>query len=95
MKTLKITRPHRHDGWLEGVYDGHKFCAKVYDEPSRFGINGGRTSKLQVLQKGAKNWSFTKTLYNYDRGIDIDHVIGAELAAELEKLPKVFRGFNG
>lgn len=38
--------------------------AKVYDEGSKYGINGGRVSKLQVRQDGA-------VVCNYDRGWDM------------------------
>lgn len=33
--------------WTSGTVDGVKFEAKVFDLPSKFGINGGRISKLQ------------------------------------------------
>ena len=38
--------------------------AKVYDEGSKYGINGGRVSKLQVRRDGV-------VVCNYDRGWDI------------------------
>ena len=37
---------------------------QVYDEPSKFGINHGKISKLQLKQNG-------KIVANYDRGWDI------------------------
>lgn len=40
------------------------YILKVYDEPSKFGINHGRISKLQLKQNG-------KIVANYDRGWDI------------------------
>lgn len=58
--------------WREGkfVIDGVELLyeAKVYDERSLFGINGGRISKLQVV-KGSYTWD--NTIINYDRGWDI------------------------
>ena len=42
---------------------------KVFDEPSKYGINGGRISKLSVWPK-EKNWS--NSIINYDRGWDIE-----------------------
>ena len=32
--------------WREGTIEGHHFQAAVYDEPSVYGINEGRISKL-------------------------------------------------
>ncbi len=43
------------------VYD---WSAKVFDDGSLFGINGGRISKLQIKQSD-------NILVNYDRGWDI------------------------
>lgn len=40
------------------------FWAKVYEEKSEFGINGGKISKLMLKQNG-------EVVYNYDRGEDI------------------------
>lgn len=48
-----------------GKYTAVHYTAKVYDEPSDFGINGGRISKLTLKQDG-------KFVYNYDRGLDLD-----------------------
>lgn len=40
------------------------YILKVYDEPSEFGINSGKISKLQLKQDG-------EIVANYDRGWDI------------------------
>jgi hypothetical protein len=40
-----------------------KYNAKVYDEPSNYGINGGKISKLQIRING-------EVVCNYDRGWD-------------------------
>jgi len=55
--------------WREGVIDGFRYCAKVYDRPSRFGINDGRVSKLTITRNG-NNWD--QATFNYDRGLDFD-----------------------
>lgn len=60
------------NGWRQGgilvPVDGKMVCcnfwAKVYDEPSEFGIEGGRISKLEIRIDG-------KCTCNYDRGWDI------------------------
>lgn len=62
--------------WLEGTigipedktagkkYIEVHYVVKVYDEPSKFGINNGKISKLQLKQNG-------EIVANYDRGWDI------------------------
>ena len=54
--------------WEKGKWDAYggtvEYWAKVYDEPSEFGINGGRISKLTLKCNG-------KTILNYDRGWDV------------------------
>ena len=42
-----------------------RYCAKVYDVGSIYGIEEGRISKLTLTQNGRK-------VYNYDRGLDLD-----------------------
>lgn len=60
--------------WKEGTIgipnkDGGRtavhYWAKVYDEGSIYGIEGGRISKLMLKQDG-------EIVYNYDRGLDVD-----------------------
>lgn len=36
------------DNWVHGFIDGLSFVAQVFDKPSRFGINGGKISRLSV-----------------------------------------------
>ena len=40
------------------------YILKAYDKPSKFGINNGKISKLQLKQNG-------KIVANYDRGWEI------------------------
>lgn len=54
--------------WLEGTCGGYKFQAMVFDEPSIYGINDGRISKL-FITPDPKNWS--KCTTEYDRGWSI------------------------
>ena len=42
-----------------------KYEVKQYDKGSKYGINGGRISKLRVTMED-------KTVINYDRGWDIE-----------------------
>lgn len=54
--------------WQEGslkVYNSiFHYWMKVYEEPSMFGIDGGKISKLMLKRDG-------KVVCNYDRGWDI------------------------
>lgn len=59
--------------WSEGVIVGpetgvkYKYWVKHYEEGSRFGIEGGRVSKLTIRRFGEP-----RDLCNYDRGWDIE-----------------------
>ena len=71
--------------WRYGYTEnGAEYCAKVYDEGSRYGIGGGRISKLQLKDENGK------TVVNYDRGWDIKpKTIQEEAAVET-----ILRGWN-
>ena len=43
------------------------YWVKHYDEPSEYGINEGRVSKLTLKRNG-------KIVYNFDRGLDVEAV---------------------
>ena len=51
--------------WKRGTVDGFTYEAKVYDEGSEFGIDGGRISKLTV-------YTGCGVGANYDRGWDME-----------------------
>ena len=51
--------------FYRGVISGYWFAAKVYEIGSKFGIDGGRISKLEIC-KGEK-WDSKKVVYQYDR----------------------------
>lgn len=57
--------------WKEGTIkvgsSWFHYWYKVYDNPSRFGIEKGRISKLMLKRKG-------EVVCNYDRGWDINPV---------------------
>lgn len=52
--------------WIKGEYEGYKYSAKVFQEPSEYGIiltdeeNEGKISKLEVRKNG-------KVICCYDR----------------------------
>lgn len=79
--TAKINGRRSDSGWVYGrvsVDDGSEFefCAKVYDDPSQFGIEtnrfpgGGNISKLGVSR--ADN-GYEPQVLTYDRGWDYDY----------------------
>jgi hypothetical protein len=56
-KTLRIiadgvVMKHARDQWVRGNYNGYLYAAKVYNEPSQFGINEGRVSKFYCSYDG-------------------------------------------
>ena len=50
--------------WYQGEVGYYSWEGKIFDDPSQFGINNGRVSKLKI-KKG------NKVVVNYDRGWDI------------------------
>lgn len=60
-KKGRIVLPLKNGGEAEYRYE-----AVVFDEGSKYGINGGRVSKLYMCDEG------NKCLCNYDRGWDIE-----------------------
>lgn len=64
------------DYWFTGNLRSQPDCAfiaKVYDKKSRFGIRGGRVSKLEVFRGGhfnAKGKQTCEVIAHYDRGWD-------------------------
>lgn len=109
--TVKIKGRRSNSGWVHGsvtVDDGSEFVfdAKVYDEPSCFGIEtnrfpgGGNISKLGVSYAGDR---YLPQVLNYDRGWDEeeetpdDSPIGKEKAEAIidaiaEELEKIVDG---
>jgi len=53
--------------WGQGTSNGYEYWVKHYPEASRFGIDGGKISKLSIRKDG-------KELYNFDRGLDFDNL---------------------
>ena len=68
--------------WKEGTLkvggSWFHYWLKVYDEPSKFGINEGRISKLMLKRKG-------EVVCNYDRAWDI-HPVDEDTEAALQIL---------
>lgn len=57
-----------HEGTIGIAVDGknvaHHYWVKSFDEGSKYGIDGGRISKLTIKRDG-------KVVCNYDRGWDV------------------------
>ena len=85
----RITAKDKDGGWIDGTIDNFRFQAKVYDTGSKFGIENGRVSKLEVWQPEAP---FNDRLI-YDRGwskkpeSEQDKEILRTLLEYLESLP--------
>ncbi len=94
MQILEDNR--RETGWVTLVIDGRWVQAKVYDEPSMFGVNEGRVSKISIGKTSGWNPNlnfFRQMDYNYDRGLDFDNLPSGVLdtiISQLETLPQVF-----
>ena len=58
-----------HEGTIEVNGTKYRYNAKVYDEGSRFGIGGGRVSKLVIVKASDGYWA--NPVISYDRGWDV------------------------
>lgn len=70
---MQILQAHDRHGWITAIIEGRWVQAKVYDEPSVFGVNEGRVSKLSIGKTDTyQRYSdfFDQMDYNYDRGLD-------------------------
>ena len=67
----------RPNGCREGRTSGYTWIASVYEVGSRFGIDGGRVSKLWIRDRDGRE------VYGYDRGLDHDDLPDGVLAAVL------------
>ena len=69
-ESVKITGKVKYADWsnFKAVVDGDEYTieAKIFKEPSDYGIDGGKISKL-----GIRHTSDSKQEINYDRGWDI------------------------
>ena len=54
--------------WYEGYVDGYFVYARVFQDPSKFGINDGRISALIIAPHQGSG--VRDALVNYDRGWD-------------------------
>ncbi len=69
--------------WKNGKIDNCEYWVKNYDEPSIYGIDEGRISKLTVKRDG-------REILNYDRGWDLE----PQTDADREVLAKILAKYN-
>jgi len=70
---LKVRRNEKKSkkySWVEGIFDGFRFQAKVYDESSKFGIDNGRVCKLSVSSKIGSGLAML--IINFDKAWEIE-----------------------
>ena len=91
-----VTSRKLSGAWVDGTVSGLRFQAKVFDEGSEYGINGGRVSKLMVWDESTRQAQqniFAGAIVNYDRSWDIepanehDKEILKAVLEHLENLP--------
>jgi hypothetical protein len=94
---MKILKAHDQYGWITAIIEGRWVQAKVYNEPSCYGINDGRVSKLSIGKTDSRDPTsnfFEQMDYNYDRGLDFKRrtlpvATFRKIVAQLEALPKL------
>lgn len=66
-KLAERLRPFHYQGnnWYIGTIENYNISAKVYSQPSQYGIDSGRISKLNITDYEGN------TIANYDRGWDV------------------------
>ncbi len=94
---MRILKPHDQSGWITCIIAGRWVQAKVYDEPSSYGVRDCRVSKLTIgkTEHRDPNQNFFDQMdYNYDRGLDFNNLkdpsILETVLTELNNLPKIF-----
>ncbi len=93
---MQILSAHDQYGWITAIIEGRWVQAKVFDEPSCYGINDGRVSKLCIGKTDSRDptRNFLDQMdYNYDRGLDFKRrtlpiATFRKIVAQLEALPK-------
>lgn len=57
--------------WYEGSFnigdDKFRYCAKVYEHGSKYGIDGGRVSKLEIVRDTGLHSMVNDPVVQYDR----------------------------
>ena len=82
-RNIRLTTFPTDTNWVQGYVREKKFYAKLFDDPSCYGIEEGRVSKLYIEGKAS-----------YDRGWEFgeDHPWVDDVVEFLESTPKRFGG---
>jgi len=89
---VTIINADSENGWITCVINGRWIEAKVYDEPSTYGVNNGRVSKLSIAKTHNRDMSsnyIDQLDYNYDRGLDfsnLDEAFVNDIILQLEAI---------
>ena len=67
MKVTQRTKETEFHNWVSGIVGKYEYQAKVFEEPSEFGIENGRVSKLVLRLHRCE-------VAQYDRGWESDIV---------------------
>lgn len=89
MTTITTNLKDKGGNWLAGTVDGLLVQAKVFTEPSQYGMEqDARISKLWVALPGTPR----VCVYNYDRGdVDKNHLKDEALAMVVAEVGKAIR----
>lgn len=98
MKAKYFDRRIESDMSIRGTVEvsGNKYSvwALLFDEPSEYGVNNGRVSKLTIKADWLKKYYKNGVIYDYDRNRwntskDFNHVLSF-VVENLEQQPKKF-----
>jgi len=96
---MEILKAHDKTGWITCISNRRWVQAKVYDDPSTFGINNGRISKMSISRTGGRDGTknfHDQMAYGYDRGLyhhdphNLPDELLNKIITDLESLPKVW-----
>jgi len=91
---MTILKQIDEQGWITAIIQDRWVQARVFNEPSTFGINDGRVIKCAISKTSLRdeNKNFLNQMdYNYDRSEDFNNMPPELLDAiigELESMPK-------
>lgn len=87
---MKILEPYDELGWITAIIDDRWCQAKIYDQPSEYGINGSRVKILFVgkisIQVEEKDFLPQMDYSYYGRVLDFDNLPEGVLDSILEQL---------
>ena len=70
----------KRGNWVSVQGLSYEGSAKIFPKPSKFGISGGRVSKLSLRNEGGE------TVFNYDRAHDVHRIDPEDLNEIISRL---------